>query len=455
MSRQLAPLGHRSLARRGQTLPFGTRARVAVAHGDIEGGLALTGVDRRAGTAIYALRIANQSASPLRARMTCERFHGAPILGYPLDVHVAPFAIAETLLPVRLSEVGRYDRAIVKVSGSDIAFTLEAPAPAIPKKAWRWLKIATVTAAVVFAGGFGAAIATPHLDVLAAPARAFAGAPLDVPYAFRGWATLQYALTTKDGRQLAAGLLHDPAGTLHFTLPKNAGSNLTLAATITGPLGSAQTSRRILITSAPTAVIARKPDAPKITDFTIVSPAVHAGAPLQVHYTTNATAGDVWLLDDTGRLWANVPISADGNSALKIPDGAGGRQMRVVLHARNGTADALSTLGILVLPAENVATNANPESPIGGAVNLVLSSTTVAPGDEVVVTLSGNHGDSRVALNDVGGNTIEQGDVPSGQSAVTLNAPAVTTATTYYVVATVSAGVGEQTIVKKLVVAPR
>ena len=128
--------------------------------------------------------------------------------------------------------------------------------------------------------------------------------------------------------------------------------------------------------------------------------------------------------------------------------------MRVVLHARNGSADALSTLGILVLPSENIADT--PAAPAqDGAIDLRLSSDRVAPGDEIVVTLSGNHGDSRIALNDVGGNTIEQGDVPSGQSAVTLTAPAATRETTYYVVASVSAGIGEQTIVKKLVVAPR
>lgn len=453
MSTHLATLGHRSPARRARTMPFGTRARVALAQGDVEGGLALTGVDKRAGTAIYALRIANQSGTPLRARMTCERFRGAPILGYPLDVHVAPFAIAETLLPVRLAEVGPYDRAIVKVSGADIAFTLEAPAPAIPKKGWRWFKIATAALALVFTGGFGAAIATPHLDVLAAPTRAFAGAQLDVPYAFRGWGAFQYTLTTPDGRQIAAGLLTQRAGTLHFVLPKNSGAHLTLAATLTGPLGSAQQSRKILIASAP--VVALKPNAPRISDFTILTSAPRAGSPLQVHYATNAISGDVWLLDDTGRLWASTAIAADGNSTLKIPESAGGRQMRVVLHARNGSADAVSTVSLLVLPSQNATADAAPASAQDGAVDLSLSSQRVAPGDDVVVTLSGNHGDSRIALNDSGGNTIEQGDVPSGQSAVTLRAPAVTAETTYYVVATISAGVGEQSLVKKLVVAPR
>src|SRR5437763_11796015 len=158
-------------SRRAQTMPYGTRARVALAQGDIEGGLALTGVDRRAGTAIYALRIANQSAEPLRARMTCERLRTAPILAYPLDVHVAPFSIAETLLPVRLAEVGPYDRAIVKVCGAEIAFTLGAPAPRRAAARTRWLQIAVAGVVANLGGGLGAGVAAPRLTCIAATRR--------------------------------------------------------------------------------------------------------------------------------------------------------------------------------------------------------------------------------------------------------------------------------------------
>jgi hypothetical protein len=440
--------------RRAQAMPFGTRARVALAQGDVEGGLALTGVDRRAGTAIYALRIANQSATPLRARMTCSRNREMPVLAYPLDVHIAPFAIAETLLPVRLAEVGPFDRAIVKVSGADIAFTLEAPAPPRASKRKRWLKVTAATLAAVVGGAFGAAVATPRIDLLAAPARAFAGAPLDVPYAFAGWGSMQYTLQTKDGRQLAAGLLTQRQGTLHFALPRNSGSQLVLAANLAGPLGTVQTSRRVVIDEALPVKTAKTPVPPRIESFTIVSPLVRAGSPLQVHYSTNASSGQVWLIDETGRLWASAALFADGTSTLKVPQAAAGQKMRVVLHARNGTADAVSTLGVLVQPGDTVASNTAAAS-ANGPLALVLSADRVAPGDDVTVTLKGNHGDSRVSLTDATGNTVEQGDVPAGQDAVTLSAPSVKTETTYYVVANVSSGVSEQSLVEKLVVSPR
>jgi hypothetical protein len=434
-------------------MPYGTRARVALAQGNIEGGLALAGVDRRAGTATYALRIANQSASPLRARMECARLGGAPVLGYPLDVHVAPFAIAETLLPVRLAEVGPYDRAIVKVSGTDVAFTLEAPAPPRRNTRSHWIGGIATAIAVIFGGAFGAATATPHFDLLAAPARALAGSPLDVPYAFHGWASMQYALQTKDGRQLAAGLLSQGQGTLHFSVPRDAGTELVLAANVYGPLGAQHLARHIVL-AAPAAA---KPvaAAPRIDEFTILTPQIRAGAALQVHYSTNATSGQVWLLDEAGRLWAKVPISSDGTSELKVPQGAAGHKMRVVLHARNGSADAVATVAAFVLPGDVVTADAATSAAAQTQSSLTLSSDRVSPGDEIVVTLGGSHGDARISLTDAAGNTIEQGDLPTGQSAVTLTAPAVVTATTYYVVANVSSGVSEQSIVRKLTVAPR
>lgn len=450
MKHALVPAGFSH--RRSQTMPYGTRARVALAQGDIEGGLALAGVDRRAGTAIYALRIANQSGSPLRARMECARLRGAPVLGYPLDVHVAPFAIAETLLPVRLSEVGPYDRAIVKVSGADIAFTLEAPAPPRRNKRTRWIGGVAAALAVVFGGAFGAAAAMPRFDLLAAPARALAGSPLDVPYAFHGWASMQYALQTRDGRQLAAGLLTPGQGTLHFSVPRNAGTDLILAANVSGPLGAEHLARHIVLAPLAAKSVAA---APRIDEFTIVTPQIRAGVPLQVHYSTNAKSGQVWLIDETGRLWAKVPISVTGSSDLQVPQGAAGHKMRVVLHARNGSADAVATLGAFVLPGDVVTADAAPSSAAQTQLSLSLSSERVSPGDEIVVTLAGSHGDARISLTDAAGNSIEQGDLPSGQSAVSLSAPAVTTATTYYVVASVSSGVSEQSIVRKLTVAPR
>jgi hypothetical protein len=432
---------------------YGTRAQLASTGGDVEGYLALAGCDKRAGAASYALRIVNQSAHALRARMTCARMRGEPVLAYPLDVQIAPFSISETLLPVRIADVGPYDRAIVQVAGGDIAFSLEAPAP--PRShAKRWFVIAASALAFTVAAGIGAATATPAIQTVAAPSRVFAGSSVDVPYAFRGWASMQYALRTADGRQLSAGLVGSHEGTLHFKVPSAAGRDVVLAVNVTGPFGSKSSSQHIgIAATAPHRAMAA-PAAPRIGEFAVLTPIVRANGELKLSYATNARDGEIWLIDDSGRLWLRAPMSPAGTTIVKLPQGTAGRQMRAVLHARNGKLDTLASVALTVLPDANV-TAAGTATGGSSSPALTLSSDTVAPGDTITVAISGKHGDTQISLNDSSGNSLEQGDIPATQSAVTLSAPSVTTPATYYVMANVTQGVGEQTLVRRLVVKPR
>jgi hypothetical protein len=436
---------------------YGTRAQLAAASGDVEGYLALAGCDNRAGTASYALRIVNQSRHLLRARMTCARLRGEAILAYPLDIHIAPFSVSETLLPVRVADIGPYDRAIVEVEGGDVAFSLEAPAPPRSVQRARWIAASAASIALTLGCAFAAAASTPHLALLAAPQRALNGS-VDVPYAFRGWASMQYTLQTKDGRQLAAGLLHSHEGTLHFSVPGSAGTNVVLSVAVAGPLGRQTHMQSIEIAgSAPVKARTPAPNTPRISEFAIATPIVHAGDDMRFTYTTDARAGEIWLIDDAGRLWARGPISAGGQTTLKVPQGAAGRQMRAVLHAQNGNLETLASLGVLVMPsalAPQVQAQ-TADAPKAPPAQLTLSTDRAAPGDVVTVMLDGTHGDARITMNDGSGASIETGDIPSDQTAATLTAPEVTTATTYYVMASISQGVGDQTVVRKLLVTPR
>lgn len=439
---------------RGPAL-YGTRAQLAVGHGEVEGYLALAACDKRAGTASYALRIVNQSAQPLRARMTCARLRGEPILAYPLDVHVAPFSISETLLPVRVADIGPYDRAIVEVAGGDVAFSLEAPAPPKRRARSRWAIVGAGALALTFGCAFAGAAATPRIALLAAPARVFAGKALDVPYTFAGWASMQYALQTPDGRQLAAGLASAREGTLHFSVPASAGRHVVLSVNVDGPFGRRGAVRRIDI--APAKALARKPaQAPlRISEFAVTTPVVRAGEEVAFRYATNARSGDIWLLDDAGRLWARAPISASGVTVLRVPQAAAGRQVRAVLRARSGKADSVASVELTVLPGALQSDTSKTALARPGMPAMTLSPATVSPGDAITVGIGGAHGDARISLNDKAGNVLEQGDMPASQNAVTLTAPAVTGPTTYYVVASITQGVGEQTVVRKLRILPR
>jgi hypothetical protein len=435
---------------------YGTRAQLAAGDGEVEGYLALAGCDKRAGTASYALRIVNQSQHLLRARMTCARLRGDAILAYPLDIHVAPFSISETLLPVRVADVGPYDRAIVQVSGGDIAFSLEAPAPRRFGKRSRWMIAAAASLALTLGSAFAAAASTPRLSLLAAPNRAFSGTSVDVPYAFGGWASLQYQLQTRDGRQLSAGLLTSHEGTLHFSVPASAGSNVLLSVDVAGPFGRLSRTQRIAIAAAaPQKPKTAAASVPHISEFAVATSAVHAGSDVRFTYTTDARVGEVWLIDDAGRLWARGPITPYGETTFKVPQGAAGRQMRAVLHARNQKLDTVASVGVMVMPGALMSDAQTGDAPKAQNVGMTLSTEQAAPGDEVMVTIDGAHGDARVTMTDESGNSVEQGDIPSSQNVVSLTAPSVTKPSTYYVMASITQGIGEQTVVRKLVVSPR
>lgn len=437
-------------------ISYGTRAQLAAAGGEVEGCLAFAGSDRRAGTANYALRIVNQTSNALRARMSCARLRGEPVRAYPLDIRIAPFAVSETLLPVRLADVGPYDRAIVEVYGEDVAFSLEAPAPARRRQRSKLAAAASAAALLTFGAAFGAAAATPRIGVLAAPAHAFAGSRIDVPYAFSGWAFMRYALRTSDGRQLSAGLTNAHDGTLHFSVPAAAGKHVVVDAVVSGPFGTRSAHEAVAIAAPPV----KRPQAAaapvRIDEFSVVTPVVRAGEPMQLSYATNAHAGEIWLIDQSGRLLARAAMNPSGTATLRVPQSAAGLQARAVLHARTGTQSVLASVGVTVLPGALVTSNSAPQAAASTAPPaLSLSSANAAPGDTIVAALSGAHGDAQISLTDASGNVVEQADVPAGEREATFSAPTVTAAQTYYVTAQISDGAGEQTLVKPLRVTPR
>lgn len=438
----------------GRTALYGTRAQLADATGDVEGYLALAACDRRAGTATYALRIDNSSAHALRARMSCLQMRGSSVLAYPLDVHVAPYSRCETLLPVRLDEVGRYDRAVVEVSGGTIAFTLEAPAPARQPRRFPWIGASVASIAALAGVSFGAAAATPRIGLVDAPGRAFAGAPIDVPYAFGGWGAMEYSLRTADGRRLTAGLVGAHQGTMRFNVPQAAGKDVVLSVRVAGPFGRASRVERIAIAGAAPASSAKPAQQqPRIAEFALSTPVAQANGNVTFSYTTNAPDGEIWLIDESGRLWSKTAISPDGTTTMKLPLGTAGRQIRAVLRAENGALDAVASVAFTVVPAALVSATqptAAPPAPPAASATLTLSASSASPGESLTVTLGGAHGDTTVALNDASGNSLETGDMSSDQTAITLTAPSA--AGTYFVTADVSSGVSSQTLVQKLIV---
>jgi hypothetical protein len=214
--------------------------------------------------------------------------------------------------------------------------------------------------------------------------------------------------------------------------------------------------------------VAKPPSSPAalIQNLVVTPSPVEAGKTLGVHYVARAATGDVYLVDTDGTTWAHRPISSDGTSWLSVPQSAAGKEMRVVLHAQQGTRQAQASVGIAVMPSAQViaqkptAANAStPQTlaPTSAPVTptLSLSSQVVAPGDTITASIAGVKGDVRITLMSMAGQTLAQGDADEETAGVTLTAPSVSAPTTFFVVASLTSGVSQQSIVKRLVVTPR
>jgi hypothetical protein len=306
---------------------------------------------------------------------------------------------------------------------------------------------------------------------VAAPAKALAGTTVQVPFQVSGAGSVEYDFATKDGLQLAAGLA-SRSDVLKLPIPAHgAGSPYTLHVRMRNAFVNSERTAvigAVIAKAAPTSRPRPKPQqldpATLIGDLSVTPSPVHAGDMVSVKYTTQGSSGDVWLLGMDGRTWARAPLSTTGVTQLSVPQAGAGHEMRVVLHAQRGKVHAESSVGLTVLASEQLASDAAAPStspstavrtPAKTTPTLSLDSQVVSPGDNVVVRISGAHGDVQIKLENGSGATVAQGSVSAEDGAISITAPNVSSVTTYWVVATYTAGVSEQSIVHRLVVTPR
>jgi hypothetical protein len=449
----------RTLAQTLTELPFGSQSQIRVRDGQLSAFLAYVGFDRRVGTAKYALRVLNNTPAIAFARLFVDA-KGTQVSAYPCDIEIAPYSMRDDVIPVRMDVTGPFNRAIVAVSSDDNYFTVEAPPP--PRERPNWLKWGALAMIPVFAGGAAQAYRPRILDV-SAPKKAVAGTVLQVPYQVAGVGSVEYDFQTRDGLRLAAGL-GSKSGVLNLQIPRGgAGAPYQLRVRMRNAFSHSENIATIAAV-VPGTVKAKPALAPgaSIEDLSVTPSPVVAGKTIAIRYATQAESGEVFLVDSFGMTWAHAPMSVTGSTQLSVPQAAAGKDMRVVLHVQRGKAHAESSVGVAVMPSQQTVAQTTTEPTAAPAATaqpaaaptLTLSSQVVSPGDTVTASISGVHSDVRITLMSSGGATLAQGDAEDG-TGVTLNAPNVSTPTTFFVVATLTNGVAQQSIVKRLVVTPR
>jgi hypothetical protein len=108
-------------------------------------------------------------------------------------------------------------------------------------------------------------------------------------------------------------------------------------------------------------------------------------------------------------------------------------------------------VGIVISPAAK-APDAAPKQVAAAPSQdaLSLSASEVAGGEPVTAIVRGAHDDVHVTLTDRSGSVLAQGDMGSGDDALSLVAPAGRGDATYYVIAAVTRGTSTETLVRPL-----
>lgn len=450
-----------TLAQSLTELPFGTQTQIRVRDGQLSAFLAYVGYDRHLGVVKYALRVLNNTPLAAQAQLYVEA-GGIQQSAYPLAMDIAPFSMRDEMIPVRMDVTGWYDRAIVHVSTEESTFTIDAPPPQRERPRWaRWAALAVIP--LLGAGAYQ--VGLPRVIDVAAPQKALAGSTIHVPYQVSGVGAVEYDFDTRDGLQLAAGL-SSRSDVLKLQIPQDGvGAPYVLHVRMRNAFAKDERTESIAALMPPKPKKAAPAPVGALIDNLAVSPSpAQAGQTILAQYATKAQSGDVWLLDGSGATWAHAPLSLSGSTQITIPQAAAGKEMHVVLHAQRGTQHAESAVDVAVMPSQQVTAQASAPAPAPSAkpaprpaslnAQLELSSQVVSAGDTVTATITGVTGDVRITLMSSSGTTMAEGDADEGQG-VTLNAPNVTTPTNFYVVATLTNGVSQQSIMKRLVVTPR
>jgi len=457
------------------TLPAGSE--IATPNGQIAGALRLLALDLRRLVATYELLVANQTNGPLAA------FCYAVGVGDPgtrmrwSAVTIPPHSSVALPVEIELPKRGKLRRIVGELHADGAQLVVDAEPPALRRARAVEFGALAGAAGLFLAGAAALSLAHPRVAALAVPDQVESGKPFQVAYALGPTALRgDYSVLAGDGREVAHGALDPRGGVLTLSVPAaKTEQRYAVRLWARNPLGSASSDATVLAaaTRAPHLANVAGVHMPAVwLDQDIVT----GGAPIVVHYVTDAKAGDVKLLDQDGTERAAALLNRHGSTIVVAPMVESAQDFRLVVVARRGGALTQSQIAVRVTPGYTpqaaVPPAAAPPSepsvssdsalpPAAGAAAfaagdpIVLARTTFSSGETIVVTVLQTVPNLRVALLDDSGQEIQSVDVVAGRDRVLLEAPNETSVGHFTVVATYGPGTSEQSVIHSIVVRAR
>jgi hypothetical protein len=431
--------------------------------GSVSAFFALEHFDQRRGVAIYSLRVVNRTSSALVCRTLVISRDGDAALAYPLLIEIEPLSTTATQIPLWPKDYASFDRALAEVAGDGVHCIVEAAAPRRVKP----VRSYGIAAAVLVAGLSLLTVAgivrtaSPRIAAFAVPPEAIAGTTVQAEYSTSGLGRVSYEVIAPNGHALQRHGLNDRSGAVSISLPGSAqpgGYAVQLA--MAGPLGNV-TETRVLNAVVP------KSSGARIDDISLRPAVAKPGQSVNVAYTAYGDSGYVRLVGSDGTIWAEKPFSNDGQTQLVVPAVANQPAMHVLLRVTKGNTAAQSMAGIVIAdaPAQSsaapqVAGDDDPNLQAAASTNSDSNGTfdvvnrTVRSGDRIRVHIISPRNGMRIALLDAQSHEVQGQDVGAQTDVITLQAPRVSIATRYTIVASFTDGFGQESVVQPVTILP-
>jgi hypothetical protein len=319
--------------------------------------------------------------------------------------------------------------------------------------------------------GIGSFIVRPQAGSLVLPTGAVAGDTVAVAYRATGLGAADYAVFGPDGQTIAHGPLALGVGSFALTVPQAPAAQAYLVRiTVGNPLASASAQDYLRVQTPPStpASTSRRPKGrtapppPQIRSLALDRATLTSGDALTVYYDVSATSGSIALYDPVSQIaYEKAAILASGHSTLVAPHVDGVRFLTVVATAQRGGATTQSRIAVTVTPMQTPAPFANAGEPDGDAtivgpssVAAISAPATVRSGQPIRVDIRGAAAGLELSLIDGTGRERARRDLQTGQRSVEFSAPLVTKPTRFIFQATYPNGVGNETVVRAIVVTP-